>query len=197
MGLHLGMTGGLFVEARNYKVQKHDALVLRQSQQTLVFKDPRQFGKLSLDTGNHEPVWWRNLAPLMTSGEFTMEILEMSLSRHRRKPIKALLLDQRYFPGMGNWMADEVLWRAEIHPAQLSGQIQESKRKKLFEQIIFVAKGAMNSVGQYGGDPPANWLFHARWKEGQSCPKTGKVLIREKIGGRTTCWSPDLQEKTI
>ena len=193
MGLHLGMTGWLSVEEEDYAPKKHDALILRQSKQTLVFRDPRQFGKLTLDLGNQKPEWWQNLPPSMTNKMFNLESLKDVLKRHGRQPIKALLLDQRYFPGMGNWMADEVLWRAGIHPAQRSGEIQSSKHKVLFEQIVFVAKGAMESVGKFGGDPPEDWLFHVRWKDGLLCPKTGEALVREKIGGRTTCWSPGVQ----
>ena len=52
----------------------------------------------------------------------------------------------------------------------------------------------MNSVGIFGGDPPKNWLFHRRWKDGHLCPKTKTPLLRENIGGRTTCWAPTLQK---
>ena len=194
MGLHLGMTGWLSVEDENYEAGKHDALVLRQAKHALVFRDPRQFGKLTLDQGKGKPEWWKELPPLMTEPEFTLELLKKALKRHGRQPIKALLLDQRYFPGMGNWMADEVLWRAGIQPAKLSGKIETSKQKLLLEKIVFVAQGAMDSVGKFGGDPPEDWLFHVRWKDGLLCPNSGEPLVREKIGGRTTCWSPALQK---
>jgi formamidopyrimidine-DNA glycosylase len=54
-------------------------------------------------------------------------------------------------------------------------------------------RGAMKSVGTHGGDPPANWLFHQRWRDGGTCPKSGTSLMRAEIGGRTSCWSPVLQ----
>ena len=97
---------------------------------------------------------------------------------------------------MGNWMADEVLWRAKIHPAALGAQVSKGQEGILYKQIILVANGAIKSVGQHGGDPPLGWLFHTRWKDGLLCPKTKVPLIREQIGGRTTCWSPALQRKS-
>ena len=196
MGLHLGMTGNLFLEPENYQSRKYDALVLRQNQHTLVFRDPRQFGRLRLHQGHTPPDWWTDLPTGMLSRAFTKDILHSALNRHSRRPVKALLLDQRYFQGMGNWMADEVLWRSGIHPGQKSGKIQETQEKILFKQILFVARGAMKSVGVHGGDPPKSWLFHSRWKDGLLCPKTNSPLIREPIGGRTTCWCPVLQPKT-
>jgi formamidopyrimidine-DNA glycosylase len=130
----------------------------------------------------------------MLDKNFHSKILTDALSRHARRPMKALLLDQRYFPGMGNWMADEVLWRAELNPSNLSGSISKTDENRLFKQILFVVNGAIKSVGKHGGDPPKGWLFHARWKDGLLCPKTKNPLIREQIGGRTTCWCPSLQK---
>jgi len=195
LGLHLGMTGSLALEESSYTAEKHDALILYQPSATLIFKDPRQFGKVSLHNGKTVPSWWKDLPTSMLDEKFDQQIVTTALKRHARRPIKALLLDQRYFQGMGNWMADEVLWRAAIHPASPCGKIKKTAEDHLFKQILFVARGAMNSVGVNGGDPPKGWLFHARWKDGGLCPKTGKKLRREKIGGRTSCWCPHIQNK--
>ena len=46
LSLHLGMTGWLFTEDSDYLAGKHDALVLRQNERSLVFRDPRQFGRV-------------------------------------------------------------------------------------------------------------------------------------------------------
>lgn len=193
LGVHLGMTGSLSVEASDYQISKHDALLLRQNKQTLVFRDPRQFGRLRLEVIKTEPDWWKNLPPSMTDVRFDPNFLAHTLKKHAKRPLKALLLDQRYFQGMGNWMADEVLWRAKLHPAHLAGKVNRSQAKRLFDEIIFVVRGALDSVGTHGGDPPRGWLFHARWKDGGLCPKTQKPLSREQVGGRTSCWCPFIQ----
>jgi len=193
LGIHLGMTGSLANEPATYEIQKYDALVLRQSECSLVFRDPRQFGRLRISCGTKPPPWWSDLPPSITENEFNLEIVEKAVNRHNRRPIKALLLDQNYFPGMGNWMADEVLWRAKLRPSRLAGTLDVHEIAYLYNQTLFVAKGAMKSVGIKGGDPPKGWLFHVRWKNGLLCPKTKLPLIRESIGGRTTCWSPSYQ----
>jgi formamidopyrimidine-DNA glycosylase len=92
IGIHLGMTGNLILGAKNYKQQKHDALVIIQSQNSLVFQDPRQFGRIRIHKGKNLPSWWRNLPPSIIEKKFNSEILESAIFRHRRKPIKALLL---------------------------------------------------------------------------------------------------------
>jgi formamidopyrimidine-DNA glycosylase len=80
-----------------------------------------------------------------------------------------------------------------LNPGKLCEKITESEIKKLFNEILFVARGAMKSIGVKGGDPPKNWLFHKRWNNGNLCPKTKTALVRETIGGRTTCWAPAIQ----
>ena len=194
LGVHLGMTGSLLNENSTYLPQKHDALVLKVNTHSFIFRDPRQFGRIRIEEGKNHPVWWSNQPISMLDSKFEIKILKNALIRHNRRPIKALLLDQRYFPGMGNWMADEVLWRAKIHPANLCSKIPQLKMASLFNEILFVVSGALNSVGKNGGDPPKGWLFHARWKDGQFCPKTNSALKRESIGGRTTCFCPELQK---
>ena len=55
----LGMTGSLNLEPSDYLPTRHDALLLRQSRQTLAFRDPRQFGRLRLHLGKSPPEWWK------------------------------------------------------------------------------------------------------------------------------------------
>src|SRR6185503_584898 len=61
LGLHLGMTGKLRVEKSPCTPLPHDHLVLRQKRQTLIFSDPRQFGRVLFHHGTNEPDWWSKL----------------------------------------------------------------------------------------------------------------------------------------
>jgi formamidopyrimidine-DNA glycosylase len=190
LGLHLGMTGWLFAEDPDYFAGKHDALVLRQAGRSLIFRDPRQFGRVHYHRGKDAPAWWSDLPPEVTSDLFTPELVRTVLRRRSRSPVKAVLLMQEFFPGIGNWMVDEILWRASIHPAERAGNLSPAKQKALWEQTRFVTDGALETVGKRGGDPPEDWLFHVRWKDGGKCPLSRKALVREQIAGRTTCWCP-------
>lgn len=193
LGLHLGMTGKLWVAPVGYEAQKHDHLVLFQRDRVLVFSDSRQFGGVELAVGEDAPAWWRELPPAILSPEFTEEHLTRFLQRHRRPAIKGVLLMQEGFPGLGNWMADEILWRAGIKPVRPAGSLSAGEREALFQAVRFVCRGAMKTVGKDFRDPPANWLFHQRWKKGGCCPATGRPLLYDRIAGRTTCWSPARQ----
>src|SRR5580692_3932376 len=145
LGLHLGMTGELRLEPPDYTAGRHDHLVLRQRGQSLVFADARQFGRVRFHAGETTPPWRANLPPAILSKQFTLASMERFLQRHGRMPIKAVLLMQDGFPGVGNWMAYEILWRAGLRPARLAGKISAAEAKKLFREVRFVCREAMRT----------------------------------------------------
>ena len=112
----------------------------------------------------------------------------------KNAPIKAILLDQAIFAGIGNWIADEVLYVAGIRPSRLGSSLAITEIEKLREAIQFVIQHAV-SVGADKEQFPASWLFHARWggKKGDDTVE-GEQIIREQIGGRTTAWVPSRQK---
>ncbi len=193
LGIHLGMTGELSLQPPDYTPKKHDHLVLVQAAQNLVFSDHRMFGRVQFSTGPKAPAWWTNIAPPVLSAAFTSKAVAGFLKRRARTPVKAVLLMQERFPGIGNWMADEILWRAAIHPKQPAGSLTAGEIKTLHRETRWVADHALKTIGETFKDPPKTWLFPHRWENGGKCPRTGAPLVRETIGGRTTCWSPARQ----
>jgi formamidopyrimidine-DNA glycosylase len=201
LGIHLGMSGELSAQPAAYPPGKHDHLVLVLDDVSLVFTDPRMFGGVRFAPGPEAPTWWTSIAPPLLSPAFTREALREFLQRRARAPIKAVLLMQERFPGVGNWMADEILWRAGIHPAEPAGTLRPAEITKLWTETRRVCRQALEKIAGRGGKLPPDlnvhipdtWLFHHRWEAGGLCPKTRKPLARGEIGGRTTCWSPARQ----
>jgi formamidopyrimidine-DNA glycosylase len=192
LGLHLGMTGKMRIEGANFRAQKHDHLVLAQAKRSLVFRDSRQFGRVRFHHATGAPDWWRANIPEIIERGFNQKFVDGFLRRHGRAPIKAVLLMQSGFPGIGNWMADEILWRAKIHPAIRSAKLTPKKRAALLKETKLVARESLRTLGR-DFDLPKSWLIHQRWKEGGVCPKHKIKLRRETIGGRTTAWCPRCQ----
>ena len=202
VGIHLGMSGELSVAPADYSPGKHDHLVLRMERHALVFNDPRMFGRVDFHVGETAPRWWSRIAPAILSDDFTADAVATFLARRRRAPIKAVLLMQERFPGVGNWMADEILWRAAIHPARLAGSLTPVEVRTLWRECRTVCRQALDAIAGRGDKLPDDlnvgiprtWLFKHRWRKGGRCPKTGKPLAHAVIGGRTTCWSPARQK---
>ncbi len=198
LGIHLGMTGELTSQPADYEPRKRDHLVLVQRGRALVFADFRMFGRVQFHVGPTAPDWWADIAPAVLSKAFTVEAVTAFLRRRARTPIKAVLLMQERFPGIGNWMADEILWRAALHPKRPAGSLNATEIAALHRATRWVAAQALKIIGAAQTpdlvDPPKTWLFGHRWGNGGKCPKTGAPLVRETIGGRTTCWSPARQK---
>jgi formamidopyrimidine-DNA glycosylase len=193
LGVHLGMTGQLRIEQAGFSPGRHDHLALREKAHVLVFQDARLFGRILFAKGTEVPAWWSSIAPDLLSKDFTVKALTDFLHRRKKAPIKAVLLMQERFPGIGNWMADEILWRAAIHPRQSAGELGSKQTKTLHQEIRHVCREALRIIGKKWDDPPKSWLFPHRWQKGGTCPRTGAKLMHATIGGRTTCWSPARQ----
>lgn len=192
LGIHLGMSGELLA-GPSLQPDRHDHLVLHTPATALVFRDPRMFGRIRFDPGPHPPAWWLALPPEILSDQFTLEAFTAALQRRKNSPLKAILLDQSLCPGIGNWMADEILWRARLHPENRAGHLQPRHHRELFTRMREVCQDALTVIGNDWGTPPDDWLFNHRWKDGGTCPRTGKPLVRRVVGGRTTCFSPTWQ----
>lgn len=194
LGLHLGMSGSLGVHPPGFKPGPHDKLVLYTRRHSLSYNDPRMFGRVQFSIGRNAPAWWSSIGPALTSAAFSEKAVAAFLRRRSRTAIKPVLLMQERFPGIGNWMADEILWRAALHPKRLAGSLGPAENRALWRECRWVARNALRIVGKEGRKIPASWLFPHRWQNGGRCPRTGALLRREQIGGRTTCWSPARQK---
>lgn len=196
LGGHLGMTGELRTEPPDFVPGKHDHLVLFTDSVALVFTDPRMFGRIRFEIcADEPPEWWRELPPAILTSGFTRGRVADFLRRHRKTPVKTALLDQSAFPGIGNWMADEICWRLRWHPARPSGELSATEAGDLWKMIRQVARDALRVIGDGWQDPPDAWLFNHRWDRDHHCPRRGcgATLVRADLRGRTTCWCPKCQ----
>jgi formamidopyrimidine-DNA glycosylase len=80
---------------------------------------------------------------------------------HNTHRLLVLLLWQSFAAGVGNWMADEVLYHARLHPEQLVGVLGEEQLGALhgaLVKVIQVSTEAEFNSSKY----PADWMFHIR-----------------------------------
>ena len=197
LGVHLGMTGKLSAERPDHLPGKHDHLVLYTRTRALVFQDPRLFGRIRFDCSRPPPGWWSSLPTPVLSRDFSVSRLSEILKKRGRTPLKPLLLLQEFFPGIGNWMADEILWQARLHPRTHAGRLDPPAIAGLHAKTKKVSHEAIRIIGRDWSDPPRTWLFLHRWEEGGKCPRCRESLRRQPVGGRTTCWCPVCQKAVL
>jgi len=144
------------------------------------------------------------LGPEALSEGFTPAFLQSQLDRHKRAPIKPVILDQSTVAGIGNIYADECLHLARLHPQRLCGSLTSGEVKRLHAAIRdIIASGIEHGgtsfssyVNALGGK--GDYLDHARVfrRDGQSCPLHPDTLIEKfKVAGRGTHICPKCQPK--
>jgi formamidopyrimidine-DNA glycosylase len=112
----------------------------------------------------------------------------------RKAPIKALLLDQKLFAGIGNWLADEALYQARIAPARGANTLTRKEVARLRDVLWQILDHAVK-VGADASQYPSGWLFNHRWGGAKGTDTIdGHAIVRDTIGGRTTAWCPSLQK---
>lgn len=115
------------------------------------------------------------------------------LAGRGRAVVKGLLLDQSFAAGVGNWIADEVLFRAGIDPRRRVESLEREEVGALHRAIRDVVKRAV-AVDADKARFPRSWLFHARWgKERDACLVDGTPVQHLTVAGRTTAWVPSRQ----
>ncbi|KAJ9179013.1 hypothetical protein P3X46_010843 [Hevea brasiliensis] len=158
----------------------------------LSFTDKRRFAKVRLlkDPASVPPISELGPDALLEP----MAVDEFYESLHKKKiAIKALLLDQSFISGIGNWIADEVLYQASIHPLQTASSLSKGSCATLHKCIKEVIEKAIE-VGADSSQFPNNWIFHSREKKPGKAFVDGKKIDFIAAGGRTTAYVPELQK---
>lgn len=185
LGLRFGMTGRLVVDGTGpidrieYSSGRHQPVwirfALRFDGGDLEMVDSRRLGGVTLDPGTAH------------LGEDALSVKPARLQEAlgtSRAPLKAWLLDQSRLAGVGNLLADEILWRAGIDPARPARSLDAEETKRLHRHLGRTIKLLTTRGGSHTGD-----LQVARVR-GATCPRDGTPLQRRTIGGRTTYSCP-------
>ncbi|GMM35107.1 hypothetical protein DASC09_024320 [Saccharomycopsis crataegensis] len=126
---------------------------------------------------------------ILSQGEFK----DLVLSKPKLT-IKPFLLKQEYFSGVGNWMADEILFHSKIYPEEVLGSLDEEDIELLYEKLIEISKISVDLEAEVAKFP-RSWLMLYRW--GKKSKKTyhGHDVKFVTVGGRTSCYVAEIQKK--
>ncbi|CAH8357701.1 unnamed protein product [Eruca vesicaria subsp. sativa] len=158
----------------------------------LSFTDKRRFAKVRLldNPLSVRPI--SELGPDALLEPMTVDEFAKSLAK-KKITIKPLLLDQSFISGIGNWIADEVLYQARIHPLQTASSLSKEQFEALHTSIKEVIEKAVE-VDADSSQFPSNWIFHAREEKPGKAFVDGKKIDFITAGGRTTAYVPELQK---
>jgi formamidopyrimidine-DNA glycosylase len=190
LGIHLGMSGRIVVTSPDGWVAEGGDPPGRDAQPrktewdrfTLEFADggrlalfdKRRLGRILLDPDIDA------LGPdaaTVTAAQFRALITKGTIA------VKARLLDQSKIAGIGNLLADEILWRAKIRPDTPVNRLQRKDVDRLYRALRSVLAAAMAP----GGGAHTGDVIAAR-RPGGSCPRCGAEMVHGTVGGRSTWW---------
>jgi len=189
LGIHLGMSGRIVVVAPDGWVAEGGDPPGRDAQPrkavwdrfTLEFADggrlslfdKRRLGRILLNPDidalgpDADEVTQADFRTLITAGTIA---------------VKARLLDQSKLAGVGNLLADEVLWQAKVPPATSVSCLQRKDADRLYRALRSVLASAVAKGGAHTGD-----VIAAR-RPGGTCPRCGHEMVHGTVGGRSTWW---------
>ena len=189
LGVHLGMSGKIVIadpdgtetDGGDYWRRGREPGDHRFARFALTFDDggwlllvdPRRLGRVRLDPPVDE------LGPDaadITAARFRDAVLKGTA------PIKARLLDQQAIAGIGNLLADDILWAARIHPARPAGDLSRPESDRLHRAVRREIRTALNDGGVHTLP-----LIPYR-KDGARCPRDDAAMAHGMVGGRTTWW---------
>ena len=168
------------------------------------FVDFRRFARIRLIDCPADQI--RTVSPLVENGPdpvvdkdiLTEEWLAQKLAS-KHVPVKALLLDQANISGIGNWVGDEIMYNARIHPEQYSDTLSPAQVAQLHKSIHYICGFAVDNLAD-SHKFPEEWLFKHRWGKGRKDSATtlpnGAKFVFLTVGGRTSCVVPSVQKKT-
>src|SRR5262249_26621609 len=163
------------------------------------FNDARRFGRMAVvDGAAASAETGGGLDPL--GPEFTADAL-FALTRRRRTPVKALLMDQRRIAGVGNIYANEILHHAGIRPRRHAARLKRTDCVRLADATRAVLTDAIrrggSSIADYrDGLGRTGWfqLDHRVYdRDGDPCRRCGTPIRSRVVVGRSTFYCPRCQ----
>ncbi|MGV9449943.1 Fpg/Nei family DNA glycosylase [Streptomyces sp. NPDC003635] len=189
--LHFGMTGQLLCAHPDDEVAPHDRVLFTLSRdRQLRYRDQRKLQGLWLAHDESEVgALLEGQGPdalTVGRGEFDSALAA------RRGSVKTALTDQSVLAGLGNLLADEILWRSGLRPTSPTSALTETDRRRLYTQM----RRTLRSAVPTGRVPPRDsWLTGHRDDPTPTCPRCGTPLNRTRVGGRGTVWCPRCQDR--
>tara|TARA_Y100000994_G_scaffold70042_1_gene57247 strand:+ start:1934 stop:2779 length:846 start_codon:yes stop_codon:yes gene_type:complete len=121
-----------------------------------------------------------------------------------RKKAATLMLDQRSFAGLGNYLRSEILFIAGIHPDDRPCDLSEEKLHTWAQCIKQVTVQAYETggvtvpkeiaaAGKQRGEPRRTWRHYAFCRNERPCLQCSTLIVRLRYGGRRLDHCPNCQ----
>jgi formamidopyrimidine-DNA glycosylase len=173
LGLHLGMAGRIAVDEEPAPGAWDRFAIDFAGGGRMALRDKRRLGRAVVEPD------FAHVGP--DAAEVSRDVFRERVGRGSMA-IKARLLDQKSIAGVGNLLADEILWLARIYPAR---PVRELTRSQV-DALLRATRRAVGAAIRGGGVHTLSLIPFRRAEA--TCPRDGAPMARGVVGGRTTWW---------
>ena len=167
----------------------------------LAYSDVRKFGEWKLVKRDYLSSLEKKLGPEPLDPKFTFDVFRDILG-HSTGKIKAVLMDQAKFSGIGNIYGDEILFYAGVRPDRTIKSLNTKEITKIYKSIRPVLEKAIkyrgssesdfrDAFGRKGHYQEHSFVYR---KEKQKCGKCGGVVKKIRIGQRSAHYCTKCQK---
>ncbi|HBD13218.1 MAG TPA: DNA-formamidopyrimidine glycosylase [Porticoccaceae bacterium] len=195
--MHLGMSGSIRMVPSELAPGLHDHVdILFDNGQVLRFNDPRRFGALLWVEGDplhHELL--THLGPEPLTGDFNGDYI-FGVARHRKTPVKSLLMNSQVVVGVGNIYANEALFASGIHPLRKANRIALAR----YDMLVSAVKAVLESAIAQGGTTLRDFIgsdgrpgyfrqsLKVYGRGGEACVRCRTLLREVRLSNRSTVY---------
>lgn len=181
------LTGRLQLALPGDKRHKKTAVVFSLTGETeLRYYDDKTMGQLYLTEDAARVPDFAGMGP----EPFDVTLAEF---RERLKPyrgeIKGILTRSEFLAGIGNAYADEILWRAQLHPYRKRTQLTPPEIERLYDTIRETLQESIALVRVEMGEnihlKPRDF-FRVHLRTGEPCPRCGTAISEISANQRIT-----------
>jgi endonuclease-8 len=126
--------------------------------------------------------------------------------RFCNRQLGALLLDQTFLAGIGNYLRSEILFVARLHPVARPRDLSAEQRRDLARAIRSIARRAYRKRGvttdarhvaaqRRAGARRRHYRHYVFARAGQPCHDCGKRVVKLAVGGRRCYVCPSCQKR--
>jgi formamidopyrimidine-DNA glycosylase len=193
--LVLGECGGkilLHPAGRNLPAKYH--LALRFTDDSLFTATTQMWGAMELyETGREmERQYIKDMRVTPDSSNFTLSYfngLLDELLKGEKRSVKSLLTQDQIIPGLGNAIAQDIMFNSRLHPRHPLAELYSDQREVLFQAIVDTVRavttaGGRNDETDLFGNPGGYRRIMDADAVNRPCPECGgSVLKMQYLGG--------------
>ena len=133
--------------------------------------------------------------------EFTLDYFSSlvdGLVAEKKRSVKGLLTQDQIIPGLGNAIAQDIMFRARLHPKHPIADLSEGQKRGLYDAILNTVKEVMEQGGRYDEfDLYNNRGGYVRLMDknaaGNPCPECGSAIEKMQYLGGACYFCPSCQ----